>query len=148
MPLETSVKSYTGETEKKTALIIAGKRINLYFNAGIYFPNYDKMTTAKYLTLPGGFVLPIAIVRDEYTEYDTVGIKLTVLEAETLLQQRLLDRLALASDGEVVKTDFETVLKDGVITVTLTAECLEQIGRERPFTPEELTEAALPEPEE
>ncbi len=60
----------------------------------------------------------------------------------------MLDRLALASDGEVVKTDFETVLKGGVITVTLTAECLEQIGRERPFTPEELTEAALPEPEE
>ncbi len=148
MPLETSVKSYTGETEKKTALIIAGKRLNLYFNAGISFPDYDKMTTIKYLTLPGGFVLPIAIVRDEYTEYDPVGIKLPVLEAETLLQRRLLDRLALASDGEVVKTDFETTLKDGVVTVTLTAECLEQIGRERPFTPEELAEAALPEPEE
>ena len=145
--LESFDKVYTGEKEKKTALIIAGNRINLYFNAGISFPEYDKLTMEKYLSLPGGVVLPVAIVRDEYTAYDSVTTKLTVLETEMMLQQRLLDRLDKSCDGEVVKTEFTTILNDGVVTVTLSAECLEQIAKERPFTPEELLQAALPEPE-
>lgn len=141
-------KAYTGKTEKKTALIIAGRRINLYFNGGIPFDRYDKITTEKYLTLPGGLVLPIAVVRDAYEEYDAAEIRLSVLEAETLLQRRLLERLDQLSGGEVVKTDFKTTISGGVVTVALSAECLEQIGAERPFTPEELAEAALPEPDE
>ena len=146
--LETYEKAYTGEKEKKTALVIAGNRINLYFNAGISFPGYDKITTVKYLTLPGGLTLPIAVARDEYVEYDAVAAQLSVLDAETLLQKSLLDRLDLMSGGDVVKTDFSTTLENGVVTVTLTAECLEQIAAERPFTQEELQMAALPEPEE
>ena len=140
-------KAYTGKTEKKTALIIAGKRINLYFNAGISFDEYDKITTEKYLTLPGGVVLPVALVRDEYTEYDMVESKLTVLEAEMLLQTQLLDRLSRISDGETVQTAFTTTLQDGDLTVMLSAECLEQIAAERPFTLEELLQAELPEEE-
>ena len=143
-------KAYTGKTEKKTALIIAGKRINLYYNGGISFDEYDKITTEKYLSLPGGVVLPIAVVREVYTEYDRVVSKQTVLEAEQLLQSQLSDRLALMTDGEAVKTEYTTTLNDGVVTVMLSAECLEQIAQERTFTLDELLEAELPEetPEE
>ena len=143
--LNTLKKEYTGETKTKTAVIVAGIRINLYYNGGISFRNYDKMTTEKSLILPTGNVLPITIVRENYAEYTTTGAKLTILAAQELLQKRLTDRLnQQIGDGEVVTMAFETALDDAVLKVTLKAECLEQIAAERPFTPEEIQQATIP----
>lgn len=147
MMLETSEKDYTGDTKTKTAIIIAGIRINLYFNGRISFDNYDKITTEKSLVLPTGNVLPIAIVTEKYTEYTASDTKLSLLAAEELLEKRLLDRLELkVGDGEVVRTSFDTTIENDVVKVTLKAECLEQIAAERPFTAEEIQQATLPEP--
>ncbi len=144
--LDTSTKAYTGQKQTKTALIIAGLRINLYANGGISFDCYDKITTQKTLRLPTGNALPIVIVRDTYEEYVPQPSALSVLDAVTHLQQRLLDRLDdRAEGGEIVSTAFTTSVKDGAVTVSLTAECLEQIASERPFTPEELAEGTRQE---
>lgn len=145
MPLNTLSKTYTGETITKTALIFAGKRINLYLNGRISFDNYDKITKENVIKLPTGNILPIAVVTEKYSEYTAAQTELTVLSAEEILQKRLLDRLKLqVTDGEIVKTEFSTEMDNGVIKVTLKAECLEQIAAERPFTAEELAEAAKP----
>ena len=58
-------------------------------------------------------------------------------EAAARLQQALLSRLeGLLEDteGKALRTDFVTRVEDGRLTVTLLAECEEQIGRtvERP----------------
>jgi similar to stage IV sporulation protein len=149
MLLDTSKKDYTKEVKTKTAIIIAGIRINLYINGGISFDNYDKITTEKPVVLPTGNVLPIAIVKEKYTEYHTVGAKLTILAAEELLHKRLMDRLMLKiGDGEVVQATFDTSIEGDVIKVTLRAECLEQIAAERPFTADEIQKAnEVPSPE-
>lgn len=148
MPLNTLTKTYTGETITKTALIFAGKRINLYLNGRISFDNYDKITKENVIKLPTGNILPIAVVTEKYSEYSAAQKELAVLSAEEILQKRLLDRLKLqVTDGEIVKTEFSTEMDNGVIKVTLKAECLEQIAAERPFTAEELAEAAKPAPE-
>jgi similar to stage IV sporulation protein len=144
-PLAMTEKSYTGETRTRTAVIFAGRRINLYFNGGISFENYDKMTTENTLKLPTGNILPIRIVTEKYTEYTAYEARLSVLRASELLQQGLLDRLkARIGDGEIKKTEFETSEENGVLKVTLHAECLEQIAAERPFTAEELQQAQTP----
>jgi similar to stage IV sporulation protein len=150
MTLPTTLKSYTGKTETKTAVIFAGSRINLYFNSGISWQDYDKITVEKTLMLPTGNVLPIRIVTETYKEYDPVEAKLSVFSAEEILKARLMSRLnAEISNGEVVKTDFATTVENGVVTVTLKAECLERIAAERDFTEEELmlgvNEPAQPE---
>jgi similar to stage IV sporulation protein len=142
-------KEYTGEVRTKTAVIIAGIRINLYFNGGISFSEYDKITTEKSLALPTGNVLPITIVREKYIEYTPRRASLSILSAEELLQKRLMDRLKQKiGNGEIVETAFETKLDGDVLTVTLKAECLEQIAAERPFTAEEIRQATLPPPED
>ena len=140
-------KTYTGEKQTKTALLLAGRRLNLYFYGGISFANYDKMTTENTLKLPTGNVLPIAIIKEKYDEYTVTEYRMSLLDAELILQQDLLDRLrAQLSGGEIVRTEFETSEADDVLTVTLHAECLEQIAAERPFTEQELLEAQTPEP--
>jgi similar to stage IV sporulation protein len=139
MTLPIELKSYTGETETKTAVIFAGKRINLYFNSGISWQDYDKITVEKALMLPTGNVLPIRIVTETYSEYEPVAAKLSVYSAEEILKARLTENLkAVMSNGEILKADFITSVDNGVLTVTLNAECLEQIAAERSFTAEEL----------
>ncbi|SHH92551.1 similar to stage IV sporulation protein [Sporobacter termitidis DSM 10068] len=145
MPLETTAKTYTGEKKTKTAVILAGKRINFYFNGGISFAHYDKMTTENTLKLPTGNILPVTIVKEKYSEYTTSGARLAILKADQILQKDLLDRLQLRiGDGSVTTTAFETSEENGVLKVTLKAECLEQIAAERPFTAEELQQALQP----
>ncbi len=145
MMFETSTKEYTGDAKTRMAIIFAGFRINLYFNGRISYDYYDKITTEKSLILPTGNVLPIAIIREKYTEYKTVGTKLSILTAEELLEKRLLDRLMLKiGDGKVVRTLFDTVIENDVLKVTLKAECLEQIAMERPFTADEIQQATIP----
>ena len=91
--------------------------------------------------------MPLIIVREKYAEY-TRDTRLGILEAQELLQKRLMERLKLQiGDGEIVSTAFDTSLEGDVLKVTLRAECLEQIAAERPFTPEELQQATLPPPE-
>jgi len=146
VPLRMTEKRFTGREKTKTALFFAGGRVNLYFNSGIAFTNYDKMTTVKKLTLPTGNVLPIAVVRETYREYEPLEAEMALLDAERMLQKRLLARLArLIGDGEITSTRFTSTLNGGVLTVTLSAECLEQIAAERPFTPEELQQARTPD---
>jgi similar to stage IV sporulation protein len=146
--LQTRKKEYTGKTKTKTAVIIAGIRINFYFNGGISFQNYDKITTENFLVLPTGNMLPLIIVREKYAEYTPRDTRLGILEAQELLQKRLMERLKLQiGDGEIVSTAFDTSLEGDVLKVMLRAECLEQIAAERPFTPEELQQVTLPPPE-
>ena len=148
MVLDTAGKTYTGEKRTRTAVIIAGHRLNFYFNGRISFEHYDKMTNESILKLPTGNILPITIVKERYSEYTEAGYQLGVLRAEELLQQDLLSRLKLQlRDGTIQKTAFETAVGDGVVYVTLHAECLEQIAAERPFTAEEVQQAKTPVPD-
>lgn len=142
MPLNTTVKTHTGEKATRTAVIFAGRRLNFYFNSRIRFENYDKMTTVNTLKLPMGTVLPVTIVTEEYSEYTTRDMRMVPTAAEEILQKGLSERLRrIIGRGTVVKEVFESSMQNGVLTVTLQAECLEQIAAERPFTKEELLQA-------
>lgn len=148
MTMDMGQKSHTGEKVTKHAVIIAGNRINFYFNGRIPFGGYDKIVTEKTLKLPTGNVLPLTFVTEECREYTLSPAKMSVMDTATILQDRLMAQLRHSiGTGEIVSTDFETTISGGVVTVTLKAECLEQIAAERPFTPEELAQAAAPPPE-
>ena len=61
-------------TEKKYSLIIGKKRINFYFGSGICEGSCVKMYEENYMTLPGGFQLPVCLVTETWTYYDCQGV--------------------------------------------------------------------------
>lgn len=131
IPLEARVKAYTGETETRFSLSILGTRLNFYRNSGISMERYDKITTTNSLVLPGGRVMPLALVVETCRGYDTAPAPLDRDAAQDMLEAALEAQLRalIGADGSVTGTDYAATVREGVLTVTLTAQCREQIGR-------------------
>ena len=55
--------------ETKYSLIIGKNRINFYFGSGISGMTCVKMYEENYLTLPGGFSLPVVLVKETIMQY-------------------------------------------------------------------------------
>lgn len=130
IPLVAEVKAYTGETKHRLFFTFLGRRINFYGNSGISLAGYDKITNTWTAQLPGGRVLPLTLGHEALRAYTTEETALDPAAAETLLRDRLADALQIAlGEGEVVHVGYTTAQRDGVLRVTLQAECREEIGR-------------------
>ena len=146
--LKTTEKTYTGRKKTRTALIVGGNRINLYFTGGNPYIECDKITEYKPMTLPDGSILPLTVVRETYDEYQGRKAELTEDAAGRILEARLLARLAHEiEDGSVTATDFSYSNESSVLTVTMKAECRERIDAPRELTEEEIS-ASLAENEQ
>ena len=122
-------KVYTGREKVRWALLLGEKRVNFYHRAGISFPDYDKITKVTYVTLPNGLELPLGWVKETYVEYTCEERETDLEEAEAALKEALEARLAEETDGgEIVTMNWSSVRENGLLTVTLQAECLEEIG--------------------
>lgn len=84
MPQKYYVRGVKRETHRKYALIIGKKRINFKNSSGILGVTCAKIYEEKYVTLPGGFVLPVGVAIETWIEYDLQ--KDTNPNAEVLLQ--------------------------------------------------------------
>ena len=70
MPLVFQQREKKLVSTKKYSLIIGKKRINFSNSSGISGTTCAKIYEEKYLTLPGGFVLPIALAVETWTSYE------------------------------------------------------------------------------
>lgn len=135
IPLTARVKNYTGQTRVLRSLNILGHRINFYGNSGIPVEEYDKITTVRVLTLPGGREMPLSLSTERCRGYTTEEAALDTGAAEDLLKTHLDQRLKslIGTDGQVLRADYTAQCTGNLLTVTLLAECSEQIGREVTF---------------
>jgi similar to stage IV sporulation protein len=130
MPMHIEIKEYTGEKKRKMALIVAGSRINLYFSSRIPYERCDNMLMKGQWTLPGGFILPCTWISEEYREYKVTPGEMDTETAAVILRRSLYERLEeLADGGEIVRTDYVIGTAGDVYTMTLTAECIEDIAK-------------------
>lgn len=130
MPLEYTAKNYTGEKKQKRAIILFGRRINLSLSTGFSHGFCDKIIKNSQVILPGDFHLPVRLIAEVFEEYEPEKKIMEISEAERILKERLARRLdELVGDGEKVSVDFRTDVSENLIKVTLTAECIEQIGK-------------------
>ena len=137
IPLTAEVKDYTGEEENRWSVTIFGVRGDFLQNSGIPFDRYDKISRTWNLTLPGGTVLPFSLRRETCRSYETVALPIDPAAAQTMLEERLLEKLAglLGDTGQEVSHSFSARNRDGLLVVTLTAECVEELGRFLPAAP-------------
>ena len=138
IPLEAQVKAYTGEEYTRWIFTCFGRDTVFSGKGGISFDRYDKIRNTWNLTLPGGREMPLAVIRETCRAYQLETAPVDRTAAEELLQERLLTQLEeLTGEGEIVSTSYSAVEREGMLEVTLRAECREEIGR---FAPDPITQ--------
>ena len=148
IPLEAAVKDYTGSSRQVWSLNFLGQRIKIFGKTSISWPMYDKITTVRQPELPGGGALPVSLCQETFREYRPRTVEVDRDAAQTLLEEQLLNRLTtlIGEDGTVEATQFSARADGGRLEVTLTAQCLEEIGTEQPGVGSIESEAAEPAP--
>lgn len=123
-------KSYTGREKHRFALTFGTKRVNFYGNSRIYGGDCDKIIEEFPLSVPGVFTLPVTLVRETYRQYEPIPVERSAEELQSEMEAELRDYLdSLVEDGSVMSASVRFSEKNGVLTATLSAECLEDIGR-------------------
>ena len=119
----------TGEEKKKISLLIGKKRINLWKDSGIWDTTCDRMYEEYYITLPGGFVLPLGWSVERYGSRELTEQELLPEDREKLLETTaegyLKDQML---SGTIRKSHL--MYDDGPGWIQLTGEfsCVEMIG--------------------
>lgn len=139
VPLTVRQRGAPLSSRTRYALDIGKKRIKLYGKGSTLGGDCDKITQYRPVCLPWGLRLPITLAAETVTAYGpSTDVPRSTREArdegEALLRDRLTRLLADTGTAESVRVD--AVEQDGWLTVTLRAECLEEIGREVPLTKE------------
>jgi len=123
-------KSYTGREKHRFALTFGTKRVNFYGNSRIYGGDCDKIIEEFPLSVPGVFTLPVTLVRETYRQYEPIPVERSAEELQSEMEAELRGYLdSLVEDGSVMSASVRFSEKNGVLTATLSAECLEDIGR-------------------
>ncbi len=136
IPLQAAVKAYTGEERSVWFVDWFQRRTEIFKNGSISQPFYDKITSVRQIRLPGGPALPLLLGRETFRAYELETAPIDPQAAQALLEERLVLRLEglIGADGTVVSRSFSARETDGLLQVTLLAECTEEIGREVPGT--------------
>ena len=116
---------------KNYSLLIGKKRIFFHNSSGILDGTCARIYSEHYMTLPGGFVLPVAIACETLTYYETATAKLDLPQeklaaaAETYLRNQMVSGYILASQIQMADAE-DTFVLQGVYS------CYEMIGQLRP----------------
>ena len=114
------------------ALRIGKKRINFYKGSGISDGTCVKMYLEYNLTLPGGFHLPVALIKEEITGFQTTQQQADVTDAEKLLSDFAEDYLRSHMVAGSIKDRQEQIYHgNGYFRMDGIYGCMESIGREQ-----------------
>lgn len=140
MPLTVTEKRYTGREKTGLSLIFGTRRIKFFSNSSIDGAEYDKITDRRALSLLG-VPLPVTVVTETWRFYEAVPAARSAAEAEKAAEAILTAQLREMVEpyGEVKSTLCSSRRKGDALAVTLSAECLEEIGRTAPIYTEEET---------
>ena len=128
LPLKWQLQQAKTVTERKYSVIIGKKRINFYKGSGISGTTCDKMYSESYVSLPGGFRLPIMIATEVWTYYEKAEVTVTQPELSSYAKQ-YLSRQMIA--GQVVSCIEAASAADDLYTFQGNYACIEMIGQVR-----------------
>lgn len=126
-PTNFALRMVQTGTSRKISLIIGKKRIIFSNSSGISGTGCAKIYEENYLTLPGGFVLPVAIAVETWTFYKTNTADFP--DAQQVLadfSQHYLPKQMCS--GKILLADEAMVQYDGLLQLTGSYSCYEMIG--------------------
>ena len=120
------------EKERKTrcSLIVGKKRINFYKDSGICDTRCDKMYEEYYVTLPGGFRLPLAIAVERLFYYESTPVSSDIEDSREALMQwcEAYVRQEMVA-GQILSAQTFTMPDASCAGITGIYRCHEMIGR-------------------
>lgn len=128
-PVKNAKRQDCIDLDKKISLIIGKKQINFYNSSGISPASCVKMYSKKYMYLPGGFRLPIAIVTECTQYYEIASAKLpesAFSDLEKYCQRYILSRMIA---GQILNRKVDEIMIDDIYTLSCHYICKEQIGK-------------------
>ncbi len=131
IPLAVQAKEYTGEELTDRAIKILWFDLDFFQNSSISGGRCDKISKTEQLTV-FGCPWPVWLTTTTLRGYELSQREIDREGAAAQLEEALLSRLHKlmeANGGEVLRTDFSVREENGRLTVTLLAECREEIGR-------------------
>ena len=119
-----------GKNGKTVSLLVGEKRWIIFANGGNLDGSCDKITKTNWLTLPGGFRIPLGLEITGFQGYDTQEKALDEASAQALAQEQALgsiqqDMIA----GRILETKSEMDRHDGVYEWSASVRCEEMIAR-------------------
>lgn len=134
VPLTAAEKRYSGGEKRLCSLIFGSRRIKFFSNSSIDGGNCDKITKRTPVTLFGA-ALPVTWETETVRCYETAAVTLTRQERQETVGAALEAYLHSIVDpyGEVAATEVTSRLRGELLTVTLTAECREELGERVPI---------------
>ena len=134
LPLTAPVRRYTGEEKTCVSLVFGTRRLKFFSNSSIEAGNYDKISKRRPWTL-FGLHLPVTLVTETLRFYETAPAEVPLETAQARGEAALTAYLHTLVDehGTVTSTLCSVRQRGGTLTVTLSAECVEQIGRRVPI---------------
>ena len=129
MPLDWSQRATEGVVSRKISLIFGKKRINLWKGSGISDGSCVRMYEEYYVTLPGGFCLPVGVGIERITCGTVMELAYPWEEAVQLLTDfadAYLRQQMVA--GSITHARVETDCDGTVCRLTGNYFCVEMIG--------------------
>ena len=135
IPLTYETKCYTGAEKHEYALLWGEKRLKFQKDSSNIGVNCDKIINQSKWQLFGTIALPMTWEEETYLPYETRPLTRTQEQAEAMGREVLERQLAalLGEEGSVTNAQFTAKQQGQMLTVTMSAECLEQIGEEVPI---------------
>ena len=134
VPLQYEEKRYTDDEKHSYALLLGERRVKFGAKGSSNLQgSCDKIIHQTKLSLPGGMALPLTWEETTLRPYETRTVTRTRTEAEELGARTLSAYLLTQIDGAVTTTRVASAVQGDWLLVTLSAECLEQIGETVPI---------------
>jgi len=131
-PTQWAQRGEETAVNKKIALIFGKKRINLYKDSGISPGSCVKMYSESYLTLPGGFQLPIALVTESWVSYECADCAVSGEDTATMLDEFAKKYLSEQMVAGQILSDAQTLeTREGLTILQGKYACREMIGQVR-----------------
>ena len=126
----------TEKSGRNTAfsLVIGKKRINFFSDSRNKYDSCDKINKLKYISLGDVFVLPVGYAVERTTQYETSLLPIDEDKAVGRMKETLKNELQRRiGDGQIVSAEYSVSKTDAVLTVTLRAQCTENIAKEADY---------------
>ena len=139
VPLTEAAKRYTGEEKRLRSLIFGTRRIKFFSNSSIDAGKCDKMT-ARTPVCVFGLPLPVTLETETLRFYETEIVACDPAQRQAETGAGLEQYLHSLGDayGTVTAAQESSRVRGDVLTVTLSAECREELGTRVPiYTTEE-----------